>query len=108
MAPLAEGTQFPTVNDRIKRETCEGLSLFYNEVNMPAYKVSAKVDQVVTRTVHMVMKADSPEDAEKRARSILAEYPKDVPYDPEVYRVVTTGIDYYIPKSIDVQVREES
>jgi hypothetical protein len=75
---------------------------------MPAYKVSAKVDQVVTRTVHMVMKADSPEDAEAKARTILAEYPNEVPYDPEVYRVVTTDTDYYIPKSIDVKVKEES
>lgn len=73
---------------------------------MPSYKLTAKVDQIVTKTVQLTVTASCEEDAQAKAREALNEYPKPVAV-AGVYRIVTVGSNYWIPKSIDFVSTEQ-
>ncbi len=66
---------------------------------MPSYKLTAKVDQIVTKQVQLVVTADSEEEAQHKARLALNEYPKPVT-ESGIDRVVTQKADYWIPRDV--------
>lgn len=67
---------------------------------MASYIMIAKIDQIVTREVQLLVVAGSEEDAESKARQALQEFPKPVTVEG-VRRVVVSKTNYWIPKSID-------
>lgn len=74
---------------------------------MKTYNVVAKVDQIVTKEVHLTIAAGSEEEAEAKARDALQTYPEPVE-DRNVKRIVTAKQHYWIPKSVEFgQTREE-
>lgn len=76
---------------------------------MPAYTIDAKVDQIVTKEVQLLIEAPDQEEAERKARSVLQDYPAETEYDPMIHRIVTRKSRYWIPKSIEfVSVKEEN
>lgn len=66
------------------------------------YEVRAKVDQIVTREIHLTVTATSSEQAEDYARLALQEYPKAVNDLPAVKRIVTAKQTFWIPKSVEL------
>jgi hypothetical protein len=64
------------------------------------YQVRAKVDQIVTKEIHLDVLAGSEEEAEDKARAALGEYPEAVT-SPNIKRMVTVKQHYWIPKSIE-------
>lgn len=64
------------------------------------YRVTATVDQIVTKEVQLLIEARSEEEAQEKARDALATYPEAVS-TPGVKRIVTNKSHYWIPKSID-------
>jgi hypothetical protein len=74
---------------------------------MASYIMIAKVDQVVTREVQLLVNARSEEEAEDKARQSLQMYPKPVTIDG-VNHIVTNKATYWIPKSIEFgRIKEE-
>lgn len=74
---------------------------------MGEYIVVAKIDQIVTKEVQLLVVAGSEEEAMQKATTALGEYPQPV-HEPSVRRMVTNKAHYWIPKSIEfVQVEEE-
>jgi two-component SAPR family response regulator len=67
---------------------------------MPSYMMIAKIDQIVTKEVQLLVVAGSEEEAEDKARQALQMYPKPVTVDG-VNRMVTNKASYWIPKSIE-------
>jgi two-component SAPR family response regulator len=66
----------------------------------------AKIDQIVTKEVKLLIVAGSEEEAEDKARQALQTYPKPVTVDG-VNRMVTNKATYWIPKSIELRRIEE-
>lgn len=74
---------------------------------MANYEVLAKVDQIVTKEVQLIVVAGSEEEAMEKAREALQTYPEPVEQQG-VKRMVTNKSHYWIPKSIEfVKVAEE-
>ena len=75
---------------------------------MPKYTVQAKVDQIVTKKVSLVISASSEEEATEVARRALQTYPKPIE-ESSVLRAVTLDSTYWIPRSIEIDkvVEEE-
>lgn len=73
---------------------------------MGTYVLLAKVDQIVTREVQLLVVAGSEEEAQDKARQALTEFPKPVTVDG-VNRVVVNKANYWIPKSIEFTRIEE-
>ena len=67
---------------------------------MPTYTLIAKVDQVVTKEVKMIVEAGSEEEAEQKGREALAVYPEAIEVEG-VNRMLTVSSHYWIPKSIE-------
>lgn len=67
---------------------------------MPTYTLVAKVDQVVTKEVKMIVEANSEEEAQDKAREALAVYPEAIEV-PGVNRMLALSSHYWIPKSIE-------
>lgn len=67
---------------------------------MARYEVVANVDQIVTKTIRLLVSANSEEEAQDKSRAALAEYPKPIP-DTGIERILTIKSNYWIPKSID-------
>ena len=74
---------------------------------MGTYVVNAKIDQIVTKEVRLVVVAGSEEEATKKTIAALQTYPKVIEEDG-IHRIVTTKSNYWIPRNIDiVNVTEE-
>jgi hypothetical protein len=74
---------------------------------MPTYSFTAKIDQIVTREVMLLVTAGSEEEAEDKARQALQTYPKPITVDG-VVRMVAKKAHYWIPKSIDfTRIKED-
>lgn len=66
------------------------------------FKVTAKVDQIVTKQIDLVVAADSEEQAEAKAREALAVYPQAVEENVVgIKSILTTKQHFWIPKSIE-------
>jgi hypothetical protein len=84
----------------------EGPHLF-QEVKMPTYSVSVKVDQIVTKDVKLQIVAGSEEEVEAKAREALQTYPEPVSVRG-VRRILTAKSHYWIPRSIEfVKISED-
>lgn len=64
------------------------------------FKITAQVDQIVTKEVQLLIEARTEEEAQEKARDALSTYPEPVS-TPGVLRIVTNKSHYWIPKSID-------
>ena len=64
------------------------------------FKITAQIDQIVTKKVQLLIEARSEEEAQERARDALQSYPEAV-NTPGVRRIVTNKSHYWIPKSIE-------
>ena len=64
------------------------------------FKITAQIDQIVTKEVQLLIEARSEEEAQEKARDALQSYP-EVVNTPGVMRIVTNKSHYWIPKSID-------
>lgn len=64
------------------------------------YRVTATVDQIVTKEVQLLIEARTEEEAQEKARDALQTYPEAVT-TPGVKRIVTNKSHYWIPKSIE-------
>jgi hypothetical protein len=74
---------------------------------MASYIMIAKVDQIVTREVQLLVVAGSEKEAEDKARQALQMFPKPVTVEG-VDRMVVNKANYWIPKSIDfTSINEE-
>jgi hypothetical protein len=67
---------------------------------MPTYIVEAKIDQIVTKEIKLLVEADSPDKAQSKARDALTTYPAEVTTEG-VNKIVTTKSSYWVPKSIE-------
>ena len=70
-----------------------------NEVPVK-YKLRVKVNQIVTREINLLVDANSEEDAERKAREALEEYPKPVKVGG-VSSILVTKTNYWIPKDLE-------
>jgi len=74
---------------------------------MASYVMIAKVDQIVTREVQLLVVAGSEEEAEDKARQALQMFPKPVTVEG-VQKMVVNKANYWIPKSVDfTSIKEE-
>ena len=74
---------------------------------MPKYIMIAKVNQIVTKEVQLLVSAGSEEEAEDKARQALQVYPKPVEVEG-VDRMVTNKSNYWIPRDIEItKIKEE-
>jgi hypothetical protein len=77
-------------------------------VSKVSYKVTAKVDQIVTREVHLVVTAGTEEEAEAKAREALQLYPQAIDPVLGVTNLLTVKQNFWIPKSVDiVKIKQE-
>ncbi len=67
---------------------------------LPTYRVTAKVDQIVTREIQLEVKAGSEEEAEAKARDALNVYPEPNT-DSDVVSILPVKQHFWIPKSVD-------
>lgn len=76
---------------------------------MGEYRILAKVDQIVTREVHLLIVADSKDEAEGAARDALQVYPEALAPSAlgKIRRLVVKKSYYWIPRSIDLEVLDE-
>lgn len=74
---------------------------------MTTYKVHAKVDQVVTKKVCLIVEAHSKEEAEILSREALQDYPKATEV-VGVVRILPLESQYWIPRSIQLSRVEEA
>ena len=70
------------------------------------YNVIAKIDQIVTKEIRLLIQASSEEDAQAKATTALGEYPDKVT-DQDILRVMTQKANYWIPRSIEFVKTEE-
>jgi hypothetical protein len=92
------------VNGRIRLKS-KGL-LFLGDT-MKTYNIVAKVDQIVTKEVFLIVEANSEGLALDKARAALQEYPDPVT-EPGIKRIVTEKSKYWIPRNIDfVEIKKE-
>lgn len=63
------------------------------------YIITANVDQIVTKEVHLLVESSSEEKAQERARDALQTYPGEVT-SPGVLRIFTKKSHYWIPRSV--------
>ena len=70
------------------------------------YIVKAKIDQIVTRNLELVVSANSEEEASVKVREALSEYPKPVTVEG-ISRILVLKSDYWIPRDIDLRVRKK-
>ena len=68
---------------------------------MPTYIVEAKIDQIVTKEIKLLVEADSPDKAQSKAIDALTTYPQAVTVEG-VNKIITTKSSYWIPKSIEI------
>lgn len=74
---------------------------------MPSYTMIAKVDQIVTKEVQLLINAGSEEEAEGMARRALQTYPKPTE-EPGIVRMVTNKSHYWIPRDIEItEIKED-
>jgi len=73
------------------------------------YNVVAKVDQIVTKEVHLVISAGSEEEAEAISRQALNVYPSKLEFEDhnKVKNILTVKSTSWIPKSIDFKSVKE-
>lgn len=67
---------------------------------MPKYIMIAKVNQIVTKEVRLLVSASSEEEAVDKARQALQVYPKPTVVEG-VNRMVTNKSTYWIPRDIE-------
>lgn len=71
------------------------------------YTVRAKVNQIVTKDIRLLVRAGSEEEAMEKARQALHEYPDKVTVKG-ILRVLTESARYWIPRDIEfTEAREE-
>ena len=68
---------------------------------MPLYELKAKIDQIVTKEVELIVEAGSEEEAADEAHRALCTYPHGVEAE-KVRRIIPVKSHYWIPKSIDI------
>lgn len=73
---------------------------------MTTYNVRAKVDQIVTKEIQLLVVASSEDEAVSKTREALEVYPQPVTV-PGVRRVVTDKARYWIPRDIEIVEIEE-
>jgi hypothetical protein len=74
---------------------------------MGAYVLVAKVDQIVTKEVQLLVIAGSEEEATEKAREALSVYPEPVEVSG-VNRIITNSSHYWIPKSVEfTEIKED-
>jgi hypothetical protein len=66
---------------------------------MKTFKVISDVDQIVTRTVELLVVATDEEDAQKKATSALGEYPEAVT-NSHIKGICVVDQHFWIPKSV--------
>lgn len=64
------------------------------------FKITAQIDQIVTKEVQLLIEARSEEEAQEKVRDALSTYPEPAS-TAGVLRIVTNKSHYWIPKSID-------
>lgn len=72
---------------------------------MTEFVLKARVNQIVTKEVLLLVEAGSEEDAMAKAREALNEYPKEVTVRG-IKRMVTEKSNYWIPRDIEF-IKEE-
>lgn len=70
---------------------------------MNIYKVVAKVDQIVTREIHLTVEANSEEEAEEKSTLALKVYPEPIDKTLNIKNIVTVKQHHWIPKSVEVK-----
>lgn len=73
---------------------------------MPTFEVTAKVDQIVTKEVGIIVEAREEEDAESKAREALQTYPDEVRDVEGIRRMVTRRSNHWIPRDIEITTIE--
>lgn len=73
---------------------------------MPEYSIRAKVNQIVTKEVQLLVVARSEEEALNKSREALQTYPEEVTV-PGVKRMVTQKSKYWIPRDIEFTESKE-
>ena len=72
---------------------------------MAQYSLRAKVNQIVTKEISLVVTASSRDEAEEKAREALQTYPDEITVSG-IKRIVTQKSQYWIPRYIEF-VEEE-
>lgn len=67
---------------------------------MPDYLVRTKINQVVTRTIRLSIKAGSEEEATEIAKAAIEVYPEPIETD-SIMRIVTEKAHYWIPRDVE-------
>lgn len=73
---------------------------------MVDYVIKAKVDQIVTRNIELVISASSEEEAALKTRQALSEFPEKVTVDG-VNKILVLKSHYWIPRDIDLNIRKK-
>jgi hypothetical protein len=68
---------------------------------MAEYSIKAKVDQIVTKEVQLLVEASSEAEAMDKARAALHIYPATIEPGKGVKRILTVKSHYWIPRNID-------
>lgn len=67
---------------------------------MTEFLLRAKVNQIVTKEVRLLVEASSEEDAMAKAREALNEFPEPVTVEG-IKRMVTESSHYWIPRDVE-------
>lgn len=73
---------------------------------MANYNVLAKIDQIVTKEVQLLISANSEEEAISKTREALEVYPQPIKV-VGINRLVTNKSRYWIPRDIEIVTVEE-
>lgn len=74
---------------------------------MTTYEVHAKVDQIVTKKIQLLVKASSEEEAAAKTREALQTYPAAIEVSG-IDRIQTVKANHWIPRDISIDfIREE-
>lgn len=68
---------------------------------MTLYTVIAKVDQITTRDVQVLVEADSEEEAQGKVREVMQIHPQESTVEG-VRKVLVTRQNYWMPRDIDI------
>lgn len=73
---------------------------------MAEYTIRAKVDQIVTSQLRIVVLASSEEEAYKKAREAVEEFPEPVSV-AGIKRMGRLSARYWIPRNVDLELEEQ-
>ena len=73
---------------------------------MTTYTIRAKVDQIVTKDIKLVVIAGSEEEAEQKAREALSVFPEAIEV-PNIKQILVTKSHYWIPRDIDLSITKQ-